>query len=217
MLTLNISFIQTFTKQFNFLDYLVPACMLSHFSRVRLFAALWTVACQAPLSMGFSRQEYWSELPFPPPGDPPQSKDGTRVSSVSCIGRRLLYHQCHLGSPVQCIGNTFSNGERKKYKEAKLIKTNRISSSSLLQLCGPSLWDRDGGVLTLPWASGADLLIFLKRRQACWVVILGAPPQPDTYCCSLPQEWGHHLASHFPPLSVFFFFNNENNQETLKS
>ena len=29
----------------------------------------WTVACQAPLSMGFPRQEYWSELPFPPPGD----------------------------------------------------------------------------------------------------------------------------------------------------
>ena len=31
----------------------------------------WTVACQAPLSMGFSRQEYWSGLPFPPPGDLP--------------------------------------------------------------------------------------------------------------------------------------------------
>ena len=31
----------------------------------------WTVACQAPLSMGFPRQEYWSELPFPPPGDRP--------------------------------------------------------------------------------------------------------------------------------------------------
>ena len=30
---------------------------------------LWTVACQAYLSMGFSRQEYWSGLPFPPPGD----------------------------------------------------------------------------------------------------------------------------------------------------
>ena len=38
-------------------------------SRVRLFATLWTVAHQAPLSMGFSRQEYWSGLPFPPPGD----------------------------------------------------------------------------------------------------------------------------------------------------
>ena len=40
-------------------------------SRVRLFATLWTVAHQAPLSMGFSRQEYWSGLPFPPPGDLP--------------------------------------------------------------------------------------------------------------------------------------------------
>ena len=40
--------------------------LLSH---VRLFATPWTVAPQAPLSMGFSRQEYWSGLPFPSPGD----------------------------------------------------------------------------------------------------------------------------------------------------
>ena len=40
-------------------------------SRVRLFATPWTVARQAPLSMGFSRQEYWSGLPFPSPGDLP--------------------------------------------------------------------------------------------------------------------------------------------------
>ena len=46
-----------------------PVCMLSHFSWVQLFMTLCTVACQAPLSMGFSRQEYWSGLPFPPPGD----------------------------------------------------------------------------------------------------------------------------------------------------
>ena len=38
-------------------------------SCVQLFATLWTVAHQTPLSVGFSRQEYWSELPFPPPGD----------------------------------------------------------------------------------------------------------------------------------------------------
>ena len=38
---------------------------------VRLFAAPWTVARQAPLSMRFPRQEYRSRLPFPPPGDPP--------------------------------------------------------------------------------------------------------------------------------------------------
>ena len=38
-------------------------------SRVRLFATLWTVAYQVPLSMEISRQEYWSGLPFPSPGD----------------------------------------------------------------------------------------------------------------------------------------------------
>ena len=38
-------------------------------SRVRLFATPWAVACQDPLSMGFSKQEYWSGLPFPSPGD----------------------------------------------------------------------------------------------------------------------------------------------------
>ena len=42
------------------------ACSLSH---VQLFATPWTVARQAPLSMGFSRQESWSGLPFPPPRD----------------------------------------------------------------------------------------------------------------------------------------------------
>ena len=45
------------------------ACMPSHFSHVQLFAPLWTVVCQAPLSMDFPRQEYWSELSCPPPGD----------------------------------------------------------------------------------------------------------------------------------------------------
>ena len=47
------------------------ACVLSNFSRVRLFVTPWTAALQAPLSMGFSRQEFWSGLPCPPPGDLP--------------------------------------------------------------------------------------------------------------------------------------------------
>ena len=47
--------------------------MLSHFSHVRFCVILLTVACQAPLSMGFSRQEYWSRLPFPSPGDLPDT------------------------------------------------------------------------------------------------------------------------------------------------
>ena len=46
----------------------------SRFSHVRLFVTLWTVADQAPLSMGFSKQEYWSGLPWPSPGDPSDSE-----------------------------------------------------------------------------------------------------------------------------------------------
>ena len=45
--------------------------MLSRFSHARLFMTLWSVPCQASLSMGFSRQEYWSGLPGPPPEDLP--------------------------------------------------------------------------------------------------------------------------------------------------
>ena len=63
-------------------------CSAQSLSHVRLFAAPWTVACQAPLSMGFSRQEYWNRLPFPSPGDLPNS--GTEPESRDC--RQILYH-----------------------------------------------------------------------------------------------------------------------------
>ena len=46
----------------------VCVCVLSHFRHVWLFVTTWTVTHQAPLSMGFSKQEYWSGLPCPPPG-----------------------------------------------------------------------------------------------------------------------------------------------------
>ena len=63
----------------------------------------WTVACQAPLSMGFSRQEYWSGFPCRPPGDLPYPgiKSTSLVSHISCTGRRVLYHLCHLASPLE--------------------------------------------------------------------------------------------------------------------
>ena len=53
-------------------------------SCVRLCVTPWTVACQAPLSIGFSRQEYWSGLLFPPPGDLPHQ--GTELMSPALAG-----------------------------------------------------------------------------------------------------------------------------------
>ena len=66
--------------------------------RIRLFSTPWTIACQAPLSVGFSRKEYWSGLPFPPPGDLPDQGWNPRLLC-------LLHWQVdslplsHLGSP----------------------------------------------------------------------------------------------------------------------
>ena len=72
--------------------------MLSHFSCVQPFVTPWTVACQAPLSMGFSRQEYWSGLPCPPPGDLPDP--GAETGSPALQADSLpLSHQ------VSPIGN----------------------------------------------------------------------------------------------------------------
>jgi len=60
----------------------VCMCMLS---RVQLFVTPWTVAHQTPLSMGFSRQEYCSGLPFPPPGDLPNP----RIEPTSLVSPTL--------------------------------------------------------------------------------------------------------------------------------
>ena len=56
--------------------------MLSHFSHVQLCATLWIVACQAPLSTGFSRQEYWSGFPFPPLGGLPTQRANLYLMSL---------------------------------------------------------------------------------------------------------------------------------------
>ena len=70
-----------------FLWYLC-ACLLSHFSQVWLCVTPGTVACQVPLSMAFSRQEYWSASPFTPPGDLPHPGiKPTSLTSPALAGR----------------------------------------------------------------------------------------------------------------------------------
>ena len=64
------------------------ACVLSCFSRVLFCMTLWTVVSQAPLSMGFSRKEYWSGLPCPSPGDlPDPGIEPTSLMSPALAGR----------------------------------------------------------------------------------------------------------------------------------
>ena len=80
-----------------------PCCLLSAQSlgHVQLFAAAWTVAWQAPLSVGLFRQEYYSGLPFLPPGHllDPGIKPTSYESSTSQVDSLLL---SHWGSPITC-------------------------------------------------------------------------------------------------------------------
>ena len=76
--------------------------MLSHFSHMQPFVTLWTVAHQAPLSMGFSRQEYWCGLPFPSPGDLPNSVIGpTSLMSPALVDRFFTTRASWKALPLQ--------------------------------------------------------------------------------------------------------------------
>ena len=70
-------------------------------SCIRLFATLWTISHQAPLSIEFSKQEHWSKLPFPPPGDlpKPETKLESLVSHVLQVDSLPLSYQ---GSTIPC-------------------------------------------------------------------------------------------------------------------
>ena len=95
--------------------------MLSHFSCVQLTATLKTIVCQAPLSMGFSRQEYWSGLPCPSPGDLPNpgikpvsftcSALGGGFFTTSTTNKDLLYHTRNY---IQCFIIIYNGKESEK-------------------------------------------------------------------------------------------------------
>ena len=113
-------------------------CMVSQFSRVQLFVALWTIAHQAPLSMGFSRQKYWSELPCPPLEDLPHP--GIELclfflmhyQAVSLPltppGKRCYFCSCSVAAPP--------------FPPALIFPSIRIfSNESALQIRWPKYWN----------------------------------------------------------------------------
>ena len=96
----------------------VHAWVLSRFSHVWPFAAPWTAALQAPLSVGFSRQEYWTELPFPPPRIFPTQ--GSHSSLLNCFQADSL-----LSEPWNSLtkGKNSREGQKSKHKLHAAYKT----------------------------------------------------------------------------------------------
>ena len=79
----------------------VCVCILSCFSHVRFFVTQWTVACQAPLSMGFYRQEYWCGLPFPSLGDLPDPlTQGSNLPFLCLLYYRWVLYLWATGKPA---------------------------------------------------------------------------------------------------------------------
>ena len=76
--------------------------LLSYYSHIRLYVTPWTVACQAPLSMGILQQEYWSGLPCPPPGDFPHPG----IESGSPAWQAESLPLSHRSSPTKCTPRT---------------------------------------------------------------------------------------------------------------
>ena len=85
----------------------VHAYMLSHLSDVQLFPTPWTVARRASLPMEFSKQEYWSELPFPPPGDLP--KPGIEPKSFPALADGFFTTSATWGEKLKLSHSVVSN------------------------------------------------------------------------------------------------------------
>ena len=116
-------------------------CVLSHFSCVWLFVTPRTIACQPPLSMGFSWQEYWNGLPCPPSWDLPD-RAWTRDSCISCTAGRFF------------TTDSFPTGEA------------RWKTTQILTGLGNNLWNKYlySYKITVKYPQGQNLWKSLKSR-----------------------------------------------------
>ena len=112
-------------------------CVSSRFSGVPLLATLWTAACQAPQSMRFSKQAYWSGLPCPPPGDLPHQgiKPGSPALQADSL---LLSHQ----------GNPFGSADQSS-PISSAIGSGSIWNKPMLQCISWKPFTRSGALRCL--------------------------------------------------------------------
>ena len=157
---------------------------VSH-SHARLFATTWTVACQAPLSMLFSRQEYWSGLPCPSSGNLPDPRDQTQVSCIA----GWFFTIWTSWEWMKCYSSTILEGDKKETKK----KADNLSGSRetrLIRKLGRektrcSLWTWVRFILS-SFSGNRAFCIFLTQWRTLntenimtfFVLLRGWPPPP---------------------------------------
>ena len=141
-------------------------CVLSLFGCVHIFATWWTIAYQAPPSMVFSRQEYWSGLPFPSPGDFP-NPGSTPTGSPTLQADSL---------PSEPPG-----------KHRMWVGSFELGSDSNVSVCNA------GDLGSIPgsyfWDSQSHLLSNL------WPVLTPTPPPPPPPPCVFRHFWNLNFSS----------------------
>ena len=154
------------------LHHIIVPCEVKSLSRVWLFATPWTVAHQAPASMGFSRQEYWSGLPFPSPGD--HSPLNVLLKLVFYWGSLQLYPSGILACNflfLWCLCPAFCNPMDCSLPSLSVhgILQTRILEWVTISFSRGSSWLRDwtqisciaGGLFAIIWATREVLIYHL--------------------------------------------------------
>ena len=160
--------------------YHVQECVLG---RIWLFAITWTVASQVCLSMGFHRQEYWSGLPCPPPGDLLDS--GIESGSLSSPRAILLYsflHTCKKSQVLECfrgIIRVYTEGKAQHNKRFAWLESIPAVSSVYLNTC-------------LPFCKVVTTFIFDRFNSAEHHCNLGHPCNHHQKCGSFVETRKKH-------------------------
>ena len=189
------------------LSVVLAKCILSHFSSVWLFVTPWTVAHQAPLSLGFSRQKYWSGLTCPPLGDIPDP--WIQPTSPALTGRFLplnVSNKCsqkHLPDPLEWVrgGQKLSDWPkvthlvgtilyiwhsihlRTFYLKLGVLRKRRFSSwTDRLAIFSIHYWGFPGGT------NGKEAACQCRRHKEMWVWSLGWEYSLEEGMAFLPGE-----------------------------
>ena len=175
----------------------------SHY--VRLFETLWTVACQTPLSMGISRQEYWSGLPFPSPGDHPNpgiepgspalwADSRVPLSMESALSFRSQ-HICHLLQLTQITLNYYLNYY---LKIPIIVLVMCVCVCVLSRVC----------LFVTPWTIALQALLSMEfSRQEYWSGLPFLTPEDLPDPGIKPVSWPvNSLPLHLSYYAVIFIF-----------
>ena len=171
---------------FFYLCVCVCTHVLSHFSRVWLFPTPWSVAHKAPLSMGFSRQEYWSGLPYPSLGDLPNPRINTVSLRFTCLGRRVVYHQRYLRSQSPLLSLRTLNYRywyKYKYWSRCLLSTSEHLPTHFYVTTSLWLTQVHSGTLRQPTPDYLYITVFVRTHTKIWGKRFPSPPfSLSIYC-----------------------------------